>query len=367
MKDPRVTNLARILVRYSTEVGEGDTCVIESATAGEPLVAAVYEEVLRAGGHPVVSLGFDGQQALYFEHASDAQLEWVSPVAEWAASEADCRIAIIADTNTRELSGVPPERQQKRRAATRHLMERTMKRSAEGSYRWCLTLFPTAAYASDAEMSLAAFEDFYYRACLADSDDPVNAWRSASEETRRLAEWVQGHEEVRVTAPGTDITLGIAGRRFIPCVGDRNMPDGEFFTGPVEDSVEGEVTFHLPAMVSGREVSGVRLRFEAGKVVDASAERGEEFLLAMLDTDEGARRLGELGIGTNYAIDRGTRDVLLDEKIGGTVHMALGASYPESGGTNQSAVHTDLVCDLRAGGRIEVDGQVLQEDGRFAV
>ena len=166
-----------------------------------------------------------------------------------------------------------------------------------------------------------------------------------------------------MTAPGTDIKLGIAGRKFIPCVGDNNMPDGEFFTGPVEDSVEGEVSFHLPAVIGGREVAGVRLRFEAGRVVDACAERGEEYLLKLLDTDEGARTLGELGIGTNYGIDKGTREVLLDEKIGGTVHMAVGSSYPESGGENESAVHTDLVCDLRLGGKLEVDGVVMQEDG----
>jgi aminopeptidase len=367
VRDPRVENLAKILVQYSVKVGEGDTCVIESSSAGEPLVAAVYEEVLRAGGQPIVTLAFRGQQAAYFEHASDAQLDWVSPLASWTADQADCRIAIIADTNTRELSGVPPERQQRRRAATRELMEKTMRRSAEGSYRWCLTLFPTEAYAADAEMSLRAFEDFYFRACLAEDGDPLGAWTRASEECRRLSDWIQGREEVHVTGPGTDIRLGIAGRTFIPCVGDHNMPDGEFFTGPVEDSVEGEVTFHLPAVVAGREVVDVKLRFEAGKVVDASAERGEEFLISLLDTDEGSRRLGELGIGTNYGIVRGTRDVLLDEKIGGTVHMAVGASYPESGGKNESAVHTDLVCDLRRGGRIEVDGELLQEDGRFVV
>ncbi len=231
-----------------------------------------------------------------------------------------------------------------------------MDRSADGELRWCYTLYPTNAYASEAEMSLADYEDFYFGACLADDADPLTAWKRASAETERLAEWIEGHEEVRVTAPGTDIKLGIAGRKFIPCVGHHNMPDGEFFTGPVEDSVEGEVTFHLPAVIGGREVSGVRLRFEAGKVVDASAERGEEYLIKLLDTDEGARRLGELGIGTNYGIDRGTREVLLDEKIGGTVHMAVGRSYPESGGVNESAVHTDLVCDLRLGGKLEVDG-----------
>ena len=367
MRDPRIANLARILVGYSTRVKEGETCLIEGASAGEPLIAAVYEEVLRAGGQPVLAMSLDGQAATFFKHASDAQLEWVSPLAEWAAKESDCRIGIGADINTRELSGVPPERQTKRRTATRHLMETTLRRDAEGTHRWVYTLFPTNGYAADAEMSLADFEDFYYGACLATDSDPLGAWQRASEECRRLAEWAEGHREVRVTAPGTDIRLGIEERKFIPADGTRNMPDGEFFTAPIEDSVEGEVSFHLPAMVGGREVAGVRLRFESGKAVDATADRGEEYLISLLDTDEGARRLGELGIGTNYGIDRGTRDVLLDEKIGGTVHMAVGASYPECGGKNESAVHTDLVCDLRRGGRIEVDGEAFQEDGRFLV
>jgi aminopeptidase len=367
LRDPRVANLARILVRYSTKVGEGETCVIEGPAAAEPLVAAVYEEVLAAGGHPVVSMAFEGQTAAYYRGASDQQLEWISPFSEWAAESSDCRIAIGADTNTRQLSNIEPERQTKRQAATRHLMEATMRRAAEGSHRWVYTIFPTNAYASDAEMSLVDFEDFYFGACLADDSDPLGAWKRASEECHRLAEWIDGRSEVHVTAPGTDIRLGIEGRKFIPCDGEHNMPDGEFFTGPVEDSVEGEVTFHLPAVIGGREVTGVRFRFESGKIVDASAERNEDYLIKLIDTDEGARRLGELGIGTNYGIDRGTRDVLLDEKIGGTVHMAVGASYPESGGTNESAVHTDMVCDLRQGGRIEVDGELFQESGRFVV
>ena len=365
--DPRVRNLAKILVGYSAGVGEGDTCVIAGPTAAEPLVAAVNAEVLAAGGHPIVMMSYEGQESDFFQRASDAQLEWISPPAEWVAREADCRIAIGADTNTRALSQIDPERQTKRQAAMRPLMEAMLSRAAAGEHHWVYTIFPTNAYASDAEMSLADFEDFYFRACLADDPDPLGAWKRASQECHRLAEWVEGHEEVHIVAPGTDIRLGIAGRKFIPCDGEHNMPDGEFFTGPIEDSVAGEVSFHLPAMVGGREVAGVRLRFEAGKVVDASAERGEDYLIKLLDTDDGSRRLGELGIGTNYGIDRGTRDVLLDEKIGGTVHMAVGASYPESGGTNESAVHTDLVCDLRQGGRIEVDGELLQENGKFVV
>ncbi len=367
MSDPRTEGLAKILVGYSTEVKEGEVVSIDGESAAAPLLLAVYEEVLKAGANPVLNVALDGQIAAYFKHASDVQLEWISPFAEWMVDNADVRIAIGASTNTRELSGVAPERQTLRQSVTGDLMSRAMQRSAEGDFRWCYTLFPTSAYASEAEMSLADYEDFYYGACLAGDADPLSAWRRASEETERLAEWIQGHEEVRVTAPGTDITLGIAGRTFIPCDGRNNMPDGEFFTGPVEDSVEGEVSFHLPAVIGGREVSGVRLRFEAGLVVDASAARGEEYLLKLLDTDPGARRLGELGIGTNYGIDRGTREVLLDEKIGGTVHMAVGTSYPESGGVNESAVHTDLVCDLRLGGKLEVDGVVMQEDGKFVV
>lgn len=367
MSDPRVEGLAKILVGYSTEVKEGETVSIEGSSAAEPLLLAVYEEVLKAGANPILNASLEGQAVSFYKHASDEQLDWISPVTEWMAENVDVRIAIAASDNTRELSAVPPQRQTRRQTATGELLARMMDRSAAGEFRWCITLFPTNAYASEAEMSLVDYEDFYYGACLADDADPLTAWERTSAETKRLAEWIDGREEVRVTAPGTDIRLGIAGRKFIPCDGRHNMPDGEFFTGPIEDSVEGEVTFHLPALVGGREVSGVRLRFEAGKVVDASAERGEEFLVELLDTDAGARRLGELGIGTNYAIDRGTREVLLDEKLGGTVHMAVGRSYPESGGVNESAVHTDLVCDLRQGGKIEVDGEDFQVDGKFVV
>jgi aminopeptidase len=367
VRNPRVAALAKVLVGYSAAVQPGDVCVIEGESAAEPLLSAVYEEVLRAGGNPIVNVALEGQAAVYYALASDEQLDWVSPLSEWTTENADARIAVGASTNTRELSAIAPERQTRRQSATAHLMKRTMERAAEGSHRWVYTLYPTNAYASDAEMSLADFEDFYFGACLADQPDPIEAWKRQAKETERLSEWIQGREEVRIEAPGTDLRLGIAGRTFIPADGRHNMPDGEFFTGPVEDSVEGEVTFHLPAMIAGREVAGVRFRFESGRIVDASAERGEDFLIEMLDTDEGSRRLGELGIGTNYAIDRGTRDVLLDEKIGGTVHLAVGKSYPETGGTNDSAVHYDMVCDLRQGGRLTADGELLSEDGRFVV
>ena len=367
MRDQRADALAQILVRYSTEVRKGDVCVIQGTTTGEPLVQSVYEEVLRAGGLPVMQLTTEEAAAAFFRLAADEQLDWVPPTSTWAVENADVRIAIMGDANSRALSLADPKKQARSQKARMGLMETSMKRSAAGDYRWALTLFPTHAYASEAGMSLSEYEDFYYGACLATDGDPVTAWQRQSDEVNRLAEWIEGKEEVRITAPGTDIKLGVAGRHWIPCTGSHNMPDGEFFTGPIEDSVEGEVAFSFPATYGGREVSGVRFRFEGGKVMDASAERGEELLIEMLDSDDGARRLGELGIGTNYGITTGTKEILLDEKIGGTVHMAIGMSYPESGGTNSSAVHWDMVCDLRNGGSITVDGTELQRDGRFVV
>jgi aminopeptidase len=367
MRDQRVDALAQILVRYSTKVKKGDVCSIAASTAAEPLVQAVYEEVLRAGGLPIMQLQTSGAQAAFYQLASDEQLDWVPPTTEWTVDHADVHVSVMASLNTRELSDADPKKQARAQKARKQIMETSMRRSAEDSYRWALTLFPTHAYASEAGMALPAYEDFYYAACLADDGDPVNAWERQSEQTRRLTEWIQGREEVRIKAEGTDITLGVAGRKWIPCVGEHNMPDGEFFTGPVEDSVNGEISFSFPASYGGRTVSGMCLRFEDGKVVDASAEQGEDFLIEMLDADDGARRLGELGIGTNYGIAAGTKEILLDEKMGGTIHMAVGMAYPETGGQNSSAVHWDMVCDLREGGTITVDGEELQRDGKFLV
>jgi aminopeptidase len=367
MRDQRVDALAQILVRYSTRVQKGDVCSIAATTAAEPLAQAVYEEVLRAGGLPIMQLQTSGALAAFYDLASDEQLDWVPPTTEWTVENADVHISVMASLNTRELSDADPKKQARHQKARKQIMETSMRRSAEKSYRWALTLFPTHAYASEAGMALPAYEDFYYAACLAGDGDPVTAWERQSEQVRHLTDWIQGREEVRIRAEGTDITLGVAGRKWIPCVGEHNMPDGEFFTGPVEDSVNGEISFSFPASYGGRTVSGVRLRFEDGRVVDASAEQGEDFLIEMLDADDGSRRLGELGIGTNFGIATGTKEILLDEKMGGTVHMAVGMAYPETGGQNSSAVHWDMVCDLRKGGSITVDGEELQRDGKFLV
>jgi aminopeptidase len=247
------------------------------------------------------------------------------------------------------------------------LMKTMMKRDAAGEYRWVIAPYPTPSMAQDAEMSLSDYEDFVYRACMPDLNDPVGYWNKVSNEQECIVNWLKGKEKVHVTGKETDLHLSIAGRKFISCAGERNVPDGEVFTGPVENSANGHVYFSYPAIEAGHEVTGVRLWFKEGKVVKATAEKNEEYLLKTLDTDAGARFLGEFAIGTNEGIQKFTREILFDEKIGGSFHMALGAGYPETGSTNESAIHWDMVCDLRNGGEIRVDSQLLYRSGKFVI
>jgi len=367
MPDPRLEKWARTLVTYSVTVEPGQTVAISGGVAAEPLLRAVHREVVRAGGFPIMLPVFSGLAADLLAHANDAQLEYITPVERLIRERADVVITIIADTNTKSLSGVDPDRQRHMRQVRQPLMQKYLARDAEGSLDWTITLFPTDAHAQDADMSTADYEAFVLAACKLDRDDPVAAWREQAAEQARLITWLQGKSDVHFTGPGTDLTLSVAGRTWINADGRKNFPDGEIFTGPVETSANGHVRFSYPVIEGGREIAGIRLVFENGKVVDATASKGEEYLVSTLDTDEGARRLGEFAIGTNFDIQRFTRNILFDEKIGGTVHMALGAGYPGSGSTNHSGIHWDMIADLRDGGLIEIDGQPLLKDGKIVV
>ncbi len=357
--------LAHVLVDYSTEVRPGQLVLIESPPAAAPLVRAIYERVLEVGGHPQTRITPEGATELLLERGTDAQLDWVNPARAEDYERADVRIVLEADTNTRGLSNVDPARLARAGRAREPLRNRYLERAAAGELRWSITLFPTNAAAQDAEMSLAEYERFVYGAGKLDSEDPVGDWRAFGDELRRLAEWLGAKSELRVVSNGTDLTLGVEGRTWIPCDGKENFPDGEVFTGPVETSVEGEIHFSYPASFQGRMVEDIRLRFSGGEVVEASADRGQDFLDGMLGMDDGARRVGEFAFGLNDAITEFTKNTLFDEKIGGTVHLALGKAYPESGGTNQSALHWDLVCDLRSGSEVYADGELVYRDGRF--
>lgn len=365
MPDSRHERLAQVLVDYSTGVGEGDLVLLESTVLGAPLVRALFRRVLEAGGHPHLRIGLDGAAETLLTAGTDEQLGWINPLRVEDFERADVRIAVEAESNTRGLSGIDPARQAHMARSREHLRDRYMERAAAGELRGVVTAYPTNASAQDAEMSLAEYEDFVYRAGLLDEEDPVAAWEALGERLRRLAAWLGTKREIRVVAEGTDLTLGVGGRTWIPCDGKENFPDGEVFTGPVETSVEGRVRFSFPAPFAGRLVRGIELRFEAGEVVEARADEGEAFLQEMLALDGGARRLGEFAFGMNDAVKEFTGHTLFDEKLGGTVHMALGKSYPESGGKNQSALHWDLVCDLRQESEVYADGEVVYRNGAF--
>lgn len=370
MSDPRISNLARILVEHSVDVQPGHTVHIGCwpyAPRALPYVREITRAVLRAGGQPMIDLEPEFFEGLLLTNGDDAQLAFVDPRLMLLARDIDRSIVLTCEENTHRLSGVDPQRQAQRAKSFAEYHEITNRRTAEGSLRWVLTLVPTSGYAQDAEMSLEAYEDFFFKATFADSDKPIERWVQLQEFQAGLVSWLEGRKQVEIKGPHADLTLSIEGRPFINCYGDANLPDGEIFTAPVEDSAHGWIRFTYPAIYRGREVAGVELQFEKGKVVKATAEKEEALLHATLDMDEGARFLGEFGIGTNKGIDRFTKNSLFDEKIGGTIHLALGFGYPESGSKNLSALHWDMICDMQDGGQILVDGELFYDAGEFLI
>jgi aminopeptidase len=366
MRDPRLEKLADVLVNYSVGVKKDQVVRISGPPPALPLIAEVYRKVTTAGGHPLVRMSPEELDEIRLKHASDEQLQYISPLAIREYETIDCSIGIWAEENTKSLSNVDPRRIGLQQAAREPLMKIFMKRAAEGQLKWTGTQYPTHAAAQDAEMSLEEYEDFVFTAGKLNHADPAAQWRKLSERQQRLAGFLDGKKDYHVVAAnGTDVRMSVAGMKWINCDGHENFPDGEVFTGPVIDSVNGQINFSFPAVHLGREVQDVKLTFKGGKVVAASASKGEEFLISMLDTDSGSRFLGECAIGTNYDITRYTRNTLFDEKIGGTVHFALGMGYPETGNTNPSGLHWDMVVDLRPGGYIEIDGVRINENGRF--
>ena len=365
--DPRTTKLADILVNYSTGVKPGDKVAIRGEVTSLALVNETLRSTLQAGGLPMVILDSDDLMETFYSEAGDAQLAYLSPLETSSIESVDVAIFIRGSTNTRSLTGIAPEKQALRQTALRPLRDMRMDRAAAGTMRWVLTQFPCASYAQEADMSLDEYENFVYGATFADRDDPVRHWLDIHNMQQHLVDWLKGKDRVEVRGPNVDLTLSIMDRTFINSAGTRNMPSGEIYTGPVEESVNGWVRFTYPAIRDGREVEGVEFEFKQGKVVRATAKKNESYLLSQLGSDPGASYLGEFAVGTNYGISKFTKNILFDEKIAGTIHMAVGAGYPDTGSKNRSAVHWDFICDMRKDSEITVDGTLFYKDGEFRI
>ncbi len=367
MADIRLQRMAKVLVHYSLAIKKGDRLGIMTGPNATPLVREVVREAITSGAYPETFVDLPGVREIILNEGSDEQLSYIPAAQHMLFEEYEAMLSLLSQENTKALSGVDPARMALVQKTRRDIMHTYMQRTANGSLRWSIAMFPTNAYAQDAEMSLNDFEDFIYRACFLNDDDPVARWQELSRQQERYVEWLKGKRTIHLVGQDTDLTFSIEGRTFINDDGHYNFPGGEFFTGPVEDSANGYIRYSFPASFAGRSVEDVRLHFENGVVVEATAAQGQDYLDKMLGLDDGARRLGEFAFGNNRNVDRCTKNILFDEKMGGTVHLALGASIPETGGINQSALHWDMVCDLRNGSEIRVDGELFSKNGEFMI
>jgi aminopeptidase len=366
LPDPRVATLARVLVKYSLDLQPGEEVYVSTSPLAEDLCLAVYEEAVLVRAHVFFLIDLPGASEIFFRYASDAQLDYTSPVTHFIFERFAAGIEINAPHNTRELSGADPARQGRARKANAELVKILFGRIAHEEFKECCTLYPTNALAQEADMSLGEYQDFVYDAGLLDLPDPVAAWKKEGERQSELIRWLADKDQVTLKGSNIDLRLSIKGRTFINGAGKINFPDGEIYTSPVEQSVKGWVRFTYPGIYGGQEVSDIELWFEEGKVVKERASKGQELLTALLDTDNGSRYLGEWGIGTNYGIQRFTKNMLFDEKMGGTIHLAVGYGFPQAGCLNDSGLHWDMLCDMSES-EITLDDDLFYKNGQFAV
>jgi aminopeptidase len=368
--DSRVTKFAKVLIEHSARVVPGDRFLLEGTTAAEPLLRELYIQMLEKGAHPHLMMTMPGlmpfsQEEMYLTYAKDTQLDFVPTFYKLAYEQFEGRIRIHSSTNPHGTTNIDPAKVQRYHKGLATITEMQFQRGGEGSFKWVTTLYPTEGYAQDASMSLKEYEDFVFGAVHANEDDPVAFWKTVESKQQSAIDYMKGKSQVVLRGPNVDLTLSVKGRKFMNSFGTFNMPDGEIYTGPVEDSANGWVKFTYPANYGGTSVEGAELTISNGRVVTAKAEKNEEFLVKTLDMDAGSHYIGEFAIGTNFDIQRFTGNILFDEKIGGSFHMAFGAGYPETGSTNKSAIHWDMICDLRTDSEILVDGELFYKNGQF--
>ena len=366
MRDARYDKLAELVLDHSLRLQPGEVLRIEGdAAAAAPLVVPLHREAIKRGAHAYTALDLGGLKEILVAHGSDEQLDFVSPMELREMDAIDASITVWSESNTRSFTRADTHRRQRQLTAQRQVAIRRRDRIASGEHRWCGTLSPTEGHAQDADMSLEDYEDFVFRACHVLDDDPVGHWRQVGDRLQARAEELGSVRELRIVGEDTDLTVVVEGRTWRAAYGRQNVPDGEVYTSPVETGANGTIRFGFPAVFGGREIDDARLVLENGRVVAAEAAGGEEYLRSLLELDEGASGIGEIAFGLNYEIDRFTRNILFDEKIGGTMHLALGMGFEALGGQNRSALHLDLICDLRREGEVYADGELVWRSGQF--
>lgn len=365
MRDPRVAKLANVMINYSLKVKKGQYMMLTGAPVSQPLLVECYRAAMKAGANVETAITLPGADEIFYNESTLAQRQWISQTTRHRTRKLDASCLILGSDNTRSLTNCDPKRMSEVAKARQPIRKIWMKRSGTGELNWTLTQWPTQASAQDAEMSLAEYEDFVFSAGHLDDDDPVATWKKIKAVQQKLANRLNRATEFHIVAKNTDLTFSTKGRKWLNSAGKCNFPDGEVYTSPVENSANGHIQFSFPAIHQAREVIDACLEFKDGKVVSATASKGEDFLRTMVEMDAGSCYLGEAAFGTNYNIKRFTRNTLFDEKIGGTIHLALGAGFPECGSVNKSGLHWDLVCDLRKKGQVFADGKLIQKNGRF--
>ena len=357
---------AKLLVNYCLEIKAGERLFISSTTLAEPLVREVYREALSKGSHVEIDLAFRGMNRIFYENAQDDQLDYIPTLKSEAMNHFDAYLAIRAPFNLKEDQSVDPQKRSKRSKALSSLSEAYFERTASKALKRSLCQYPTQASAQEADMSLEEYQTFVFNACNLYDDDPQQAWLERRASQQKIVDFLNKKDQIRYVGEGTDISFSVKDRIWINSDGQTNMPSGEVFTGPIEDSVNGKVHFSYPAIFMGKEVQGITLHVKDGMVEDWSANRGKDILDEVFKID-GARYFGEVAIGTNYNIQQATKNILFDEKIGGTIHMAVGQSYKQTGAKNTSSIHWDMIADMKQGGQIFADDEKIYENGSFLI
>ena len=357
---------AKLLVHHSLGLKKNDRLLIISSYLAENLLKEVYLEALKVGAYPEFRVSINGIDKIFYDTANNEQLRYVSPTLKYVIENYEAFLNILAPFNLKELQNVDPAKKQTVSLGRAHINKTIFTRSAEGKLAWNLCVFPTDAAAQECGMSRSEYEEFVLSACFLNEDDPIGKWQELKNNQQRIVDYLTGKVKIRYVGKDIDISFSAKDRKWINCAGRRNMPDGEVFTSPVEDSVNGKVRFSYPGFYLGQEIEDISLEVKDGLVVKWASQKGKSLLDKIMEIP-GARQFGEAAVGTNTGIKKFTKNMLFDEKLAGTIHMAIGASIPETGGKNESAIHWDMLADMNDGGEIYADSELIYKNCRFVI